>query len=406
MSVRTYKYRIYPNENQEILINKTIGCARLIFNKILADNIEQYKKNKEVTQKTHTAFKEEYPFLSEVDSFALTTAYNNVKTAYKNFFNGIKNGRKVGFPKFKSKHKSAQTYTTYNNAGQIRIEKKGLKLPKVGFVKVVWHRFCKGKIKHVTISKTKTGKYFASICCEVSERKIKVKQEEKILGIDMSFKELAVYSSGEKANYPKFYRNSLRKLTHAQKIFSKTKVGSVRHEKARLKVARIYEKITNQRKDFLDKESCKIAENWNVVVVEDLNMRSMANRGMKNGKTVNDIGFGLFRQMLEYKLERRSGKLVKADKFFASSQLCSNCGFKNIEVKNLAIREWTCPNCNETHDRDINAAKNLVKFYLNQNTVATTEINARGENVSLESESSLLSSLEESRKVVGLERVS
>ena len=159
MSVKTYQYRIYPTSQQAELINKTIGCARLVYNKILADNIEQYEKTGKVKQKTHTAFKEECPFLSEVDSFALTTAYNNVKTAYKNFFDGIKSGRKVGFPKFKSKHKSAQTYTTYNNAGQIRIEKKGLKLPKVGYVKVVWHRFCKGKIKHVTISRTKTNKY-------------------------------------------------------------------------------------------------------------------------------------------------------------------------------------------------------------------------------------------------------
>lgn len=198
-----------------------------------------------------------------------------------------------------------------------------------------------------------------------------------------------------------YYRKAQRKLAHTQRNFSRTKVGSKRHEKARLRVARVYEKISNQRKDFLDKESARIARKYDVVVVEKLNMRAMANRGMKNGKTVNDIGFGMFRDMLRYKLSRNLGQLIEADKFYPSSQLCSNCGFKNIAVKNLIVREWDCPQCGLHHDRDINAAINLKNYY----TVATTGIEAHGEDVRPIAEvyrTETKGRLSETRKVVGL----
>ena len=391
MSYITYKYRIYPTQEQAELINKTIGCARFVYNTLLADCKKQYEETGKSKIKTPASLKNEYEWLKEVDSFALCNVQLHLQTAYKNFFS-----KKSGFPEFHSKHKSAMTYTTNNNVGQIRIEKGKLRLPKVGLVKIVLHRFCKGTIKSVTVSKTKTNKYFVSILTEqqptVIEKDI---TQERVLGIDMSFKELAVYSDGTKAKYPMYYRKSQRKLAHVQRNFSRTKVGSKRHEKARLKVAKVYEKISNQRKDFLDKESYRIATTYDTVVIEDINMRSLANKGMRNGKTVNDIGFGEFKQMLEYKLSRNLGQLIKADKFYPSSQLCSVCGFKNIVVKNLDIREWICPECNTHHDRDVNAALNLVKYY----TTATVGIKARGEKVRPQ-DVNLNGSLSEARKIV------
>lgn len=363
---KSYKYRIYPTREQAELIGKTIGCVRLVYNTLLADCKEQYEKTGKSKVGNYAALKSKYNFLSEVDSLALNSAYNNLKVAYKNFFE-----KRAKFPEFHSKHKSHASYTTNNLPAfnNVRLEKEKLKLPKIGLVKIVLHRFCKGTIKSVTISRTKTGKYYASILTEqtppVIEKDI---TQERVLGIDMSFKEMAVYSDGTKAKYPMYYRKSQRKLAHVQKNFSRTKVGSKRHEKARLKVARVYEKISNQRKDFLDKESYRISQNYDVVVVEDINMRSMGNHKRHGGKTVADISFGMFRTMLEYKLAQNLGQLIKADKWFPSSQLCCVCGFKNIKVRNVGIREWTCPECGTHHDRDINAAINLA------NTVATTGI--------------------------------
>lgn len=278
------------------------------------------------------------------------------------------------------------------------LKKNKIKLPKVGFIKAVIHTYCKGVIKSATVSRTPTNKYFVSVLTEqIPEVVEKDITEEKVLGIDMSYKGLAVYSDGTKAEYPMYYRKSQKKLARVQRDFSRTQKGSKRHEKARLKVARVYEKISNQRKDFLNKESTRIAKEYDVVVVEKLNMRSMANKGMKNGKTVNDLGFGMFKNMLEYKLNNNLGKFVEADKFFPSSQLCSVCGFKNVAVKNLAIREWKCPCCNTVHDRDINAAINLRKYY----TAATAGIKARGENVRPTDVLSSEGCLDESRKVAG-----
>ena len=392
MSYKAYKYRIYPTQEQTELINKTIGCARFVYNALLADAKKQYEETGKSKIKTPASLKSKYEWLREVDSFALCNSQLHIQTAYKNFFN-----KTAKFPEFHSKHKGKQAYTTNNNTGQIRIEKGKLKLPKLGLVKIVLHRFCKGKIKSVTVNRTPTNKYFVSILTEQNPEIIeKDITQEKVLGIDMSYKELAVYSDSTKAKYPMYYRKVQKKLAHVQRNFSRTQAGSKRNEKARLKVARVYEKISNQRKDFLNKESARIAKEYDVVVIEKLNMRSMANKGMRNGKTVNDIGFGMFKEMLKYKLSNNLGQLIEADKFYSSSQLCSNCGFKNIAVKNLAVREWDCPNCGVHHDRDINAAINLKKYY----TTATVGIEARGENIRPQ-DVNLNGSLSEARKVVG-----
>jgi len=373
MAYKAYKYRIYPTQEQAELINKTIGCARFVYNALLADAKKQYKETGKSKIKTPASLKSEYEWLKEVDSLALCNSQLHIQTAYKNFFN-----KTAKFPEFHSKRKGKQAYTTNNIKETIRIENGKLKLPKLGFIKIVLHRFCKGKIKSVTVSRTPANKYFVSILTEQTPEIIKKDiTQEKILGIDMSYKELAVYSDGTKAKYPMYYRKAQKKLAHTQRNFSRTEIGSKRHEKARLKVAKVYEKISNQRKAFLDKESTRIAREYDVVVIEKLDMRSMANKGMRNGKTVNDIGFGMFKEMLRYKLSNNLGQLIEADKFYPSSQLCSNCGFKNIAVKNLNIREWDCPQCGVHHDRDINAAVNLRNYY----TTATVEIEARGEKV-------------------------
>ena len=370
---KVYKYRIYPTKEQAELINKTIGCARFVYNTLLADAKKQYEETGKSKIKTPALLKKDYEWLKEVDSFALCNSQLHLQTAYKRFFNNTSK-----FPEFHSKHNGKQTYTTNNNVGQIRIENGKLRLPKIGLVKIILHRFCNGSIKSVTVRKTSTNKYFVSILTEQKPKVIeKDVTQEKVLGIDMSFKELAVYSDGTKAKYPMYFRKAQKKLAHAQRNFSRTQKGSKRHEKARLKVAKVYEKMSNQRKDFLDKESARITKEYDVVVIEKLNMRSMANKGMRNGKTVNDIGFGMFKEMLRYKLSNNLGQLIEADKFYPSSQLCSNCGFKNIAVKNLSVREWDCPQCGAHHDRDINAATNLKNFY----TTVTVGIKARGEEV-------------------------
>lgn len=393
MIYKAYKYRIYPTPEQAELINKTIGCARFVYNALLADAMEQYKTTGKSKVKPYTVVKEQYDWMKEVDAMALNQARVNLDTAYKNFFN-----KTAKHPVFHSKNNSTQSYRTQNTNNSIRFEKNQIRLPKVGFVKAVLHTYCKGVVKSATVSRTPTNKYYVSVLAEqVPEVVEKNVTNKKILGIDMSYKSLAVYSDGTCANYPMYYRKTQKKFAHAQRDFARTQKGSKRHEKARLKVARVYEKISNQRKDFLNKESTRIAKEYDVVVVEGLNMKNMANKGMKNGKTVNDLSFGMFRNMLKYKMNNNLGKLVEADKFYPSSQLCSVCGFKNVAVKNLAIREWKCPYCNTVHDRDINAAINLRNYY----TATTAEIKARGENVRPTDVLSSEGCLDESRKVAG-----
>ena len=364
--IRTFKYRVYPTQEQAVLLNKTFGCARLIYNCILADNIEQYKTTGKVKQKTHTAFKAQYPFLSEVDSFALTTSYNNVKTAYNNFFRGLKEKKHIGFPRFHSKHGSNQSYTTYNNNGQIRLVGKKLRLPKVGLIEVVWHRRFEGKIKHCVISKTKTNKYYISICCEAERPQItEVSVHNNSLGIDMAFhKEFAVLSSGKKTNFPNWYLNSLKKIAILNRRLARTQKGSNNHKKVRLRLARVYERNANQLKDWTEKLSFELAESFDNICVEDIDLRNMSKLF---GKQVLNNGFGYFRTRLEQKVRLRYGNFVKADKWFPSSQVCNRCGFRNKVTKDLSVREYICPSCGSSIDRDYNASLNLAKY----STIAT-----------------------------------
>ena len=353
LSKKAYKFRIYPSEEQKIFFAKTFGCTRFIYNQMLADKISYYEKTKGMLHNTPAQYKEKYLWLKEVDSLALTNAQKNLETAYDNFF-------KIGFPKFKAKRKTKKAYTTNNVNNNIKIVNNYLKIPKIkSLIKIKIHRNIPDnyKLKSVTISQSASGKYFASILFEYENQVIE-KKSKTFVGLDFSMHELYVDSEGIYANYPKYYRQAQLKLAREQRKFSKMEKGSKNREKQRIKLAIVHEKVANQRKDFLHKLSKKLIEKFDCVCIEDLNMKALS-QVLNFGKSVMDNGWGMFVNFLDYKSKEVGKKLVKVGKYFASSQICSNCGYKNKEVKDLSIRQWKCPNCKVVHDRDINAAINI-----------------------------------------------
>ena len=352
---KAYKFRIYPDEEQKSFINQTIGCTRFIYNKMLEKKIEYYKENGKMLTNTPAQYKSEYPFLKNADSLALANAQQNLQAAFKNFFSNPK----TGFPKYKSKHKSRKSYTTNNQKGTISLERGKLKLPKAGYIKVKQHREVseEWKIKSATISISGSGKYYASVLFEYDEPIQEVKPE-KIIGLDYSMHELYRDSEGKEPMYPRYYRISEARLKKEQRKLSRMEKGSSNRNKQRIKVAKLHEKVANQRKDFLHKQSRQIANDYDCVCIENLDMKGMS-QALNFGKSISDNGWGMFTAFLKYKLEEAGKKLIKVDRFFASSQICSCCGHRNSETKNLAIRAWDCPKCGAHHDRDTNAAINI-----------------------------------------------
>ena len=364
MANRAYKFRIYPNDAQKILFSRTFGCVRMVYNHWLDRKIRQYEENKAnvtytVCAKEMAEMKktEAYAFLREVDSIALQQSLRHLDTAFQNFFKQPK----TGFPRFKSKKRNKSSYSTICINGNITISNGYLKLPKIGQVRLKQYRAVPNgyRLKSVTVSQTPGGKYYASILFQYEDQvQEKEKEMQRFLGLDFSMHELYRDSNGNEPAYPRYYRKAEKKLAREQRRLSKMQKGSNNRSKQRIKVAKLHEKVSNQRKDFLHKQSRQITNAYDCICIEDLDMKAMS-RSLNFGKSVSDNGWGMFTTFLKYKLEEQGKKLVKVDKFFASSQICSACGYKNTKTKNLALRKWDCPQCGIHHDRDVNAAINI-----------------------------------------------
>ncbi|MGL5051963.1 MAG: RNA-guided endonuclease InsQ/TnpB family protein [Fusobacteriaceae bacterium] len=351
---KAFRFRLIPNRDQESLILKTFGCARLVYNKILGKAKEIYELEGVNKIITPASLKSEFEFLKEVDSLALANAQLNVKTSFTNFFK-----KRASFPKFKSKKSARKSYTTNCVNNSIRIEGSNVRLPKLGLVKIKLHRAIPQShiIKSVTVSQEPTGAYYVSILTEFEKDIVQVPNDNNIVGLDFSMSELFVSSDNQRADYPRFFRKLETKLAKAGRELSRKKKLSSNWEKAKIKVSRIHQYIKNSRKDFLHKLSRELVTKYNAICLEDLNMQGMS-KALNFGKSVADNGWGMFTTMLKYKAFFEGKQVVKVDKFFPSSKTCSVCGTKKTEL-HLSERVFHCENCNAEIDRDFNASINI-----------------------------------------------
>lgn len=367
--LKAYKFRLYPTEEQEIFFAKSFGCVRKVYNLMLDDRMKAYEENKNDSSKkmsfpTPAKYKKDFPFLKEVDSLALANAQLNLDKAYKNFFRD----KSVGFPKFKSKKNPVQSYTTNNQNGTVAlIDNKFIKIPKLkSLVRIKLHRQPKGIIKSATISRHSSGNYYISLLCK--EEIIELPKTNTAVGIDLGITDFAILSDGRKIDNNKFTSKMEKKLKREQRKLSRRALIAKKkgvnlfeaknYQKQKRKVARLYEKVMNQRTDFLNKLSTDIIKNHDIICIEDLNTRGML-RNHKLAKSISDVSWSSFVTKLQYKADWYGREIIKIDKWFPSSQICSECGHKDGK-KSLDIREWTCPVCHVHHDRDINASKNIL----------------------------------------------
>lgn len=376
---RAYKYRIYPDSQQQERLSKQFGSTRFVYNQFLRKRIDTYAKTgKGLTyydtalQLTELKKQAEYSWLNEADAQAMQQSLRDLDTAYSNFFN-----KYTKFPRFKKKHGKQ----TCRFPQRFRVEGDKLRIPKVGLVKIVLHRPIEGKMKNLTISRTKNGNYFASI--QVEQEIPEPTYSGNQIGLDLGLKDFAVTSDEQRFPNPKYLAKSEYKLGRLQRRLSIAQSGSKGREKARIKVARQYERIANQRKDFLHKLSRQLVEENQLIVIEDLNVKGMVQNHCL-AKAISDVGWSEFVRQLSYKGRWYGCHVEKIDRFFPSSKRCFHCGFINQDLK-LSDRHWKCPECESLLDRDLNAAQNILNWY----TAGTAGIYADGQNVRPSSEGSL-----------------
>ena len=365
--LRACKYRLYPDIAQREQLARTFGCVRFVYNYYLDKKIRLYEENKQSISKTdcnnhlNRELKVEFTWLREVDKFALTNSIYNLDSAFQNFYRRLKEGTdKAGFPRFKSKNSHKYSYKTNLTNNNIEVDFTGnkIKLPKLKWVKAKIHRSYDGKIKSAVISQNPSGKYFVSVLVETEIAELP--KTDKATGFDLGINHFLTFSDGEKIANPKNLYKYERKLTKLQRRLSRKLKGSKNRYKMRIKVARVHEKISNARGDFLHKLSSRIIDKNQVIVSEDLSVKNMV-RNHRLAKAISDVSWSEFTRQLEYKSEWYGRTYIKIDRFYPSSQICSDCGFRNKEIKDLSIREWTCENCGNHHDRDINASKNILQ---------------------------------------------